>query len=114
MQPQQNQPMPPAQPVQPVQYVAQMENPGQTMAIIGLVLNFLSVFVAGIILGVISRNKSREAGMSTTLGTVCMVWGIIGTIGTALFIIFFIIVGIIAAANGETSSSYSLLQQNLL
>lgn len=114
MQPQQNQPVPPAQPAQPVQYAVPLENPGQTMAIIGLVLNFLGINIAGIILGVISRNKSREAGMSTTLGTVSMVWGIVGTVSGVLALIFLIIVFVIAAASETSPSTSSLLQQSLL
>ena len=50
------------------------------MGVIGCVLNLLGICIGGIILGVISRSKSNEAGMSTTWGTVSLVWGIIGTV----------------------------------
>ena len=50
------------------------------MGVIGCVLNLLGICIGGIILGIISRSKSKEAGMSTTWGTVSLVWGIIGTV----------------------------------
>ena len=95
----------PAQQPQPVQYVHVAENPGQTLGIVGLVLNFLGITIGGIILGVMSRNKSRAAGMSTTLGTVSMVWGIVATALAVVGFIFFFFVVILAAANGTSSST---------
>ena len=71
------------------------ENPGQNLGIIGIVLNVLGIGIGGLILGILSRNKSREAGMPTTIGTVSLVWGIIevviGFIAGIIFIIAFII-----------------------
>ena len=75
------------------------QNPGETIGIIGIVLNFLGINVGGIICGVISRNKSREVGASTTLGTVSLVWGIIGTALAFIAVSIFIILIIIGAAN---------------
>lgn len=67
------------------------ENPGQNLGIIGIILNVLGIGLGGLILGILSRNKSREAGMSTTIGTVSLVWGIIevviGFIAGIIFII---------------------------
>lgn len=98
-------PVQPGQPGQPVPgYAPQMENPGQTTGIIGLVLNFLGISIGGIILGIISRNKSKEAGMSTTIGTVSLVWGIVATVLAVLAIGFFIIIAVIAAST-ETPST---------
>ncbi len=96
-------PPPPPQPYAPQPYAqpyAQpnaypVENPGQTLGIIGLVLNFLGISIGGIILGVMSRNRSRAANMPTTLGTFSLVWGIIyavlGFIGFILFMLLLII-----------------------
>ena len=80
--------------------IAIVENPGQTLGIVGLVLNFFGINIAGIILGVMSRNKSSKANMSTTLGTVSLVWGIIGTVcGIIAFltIILFIVLAVASA-----------------
>ena len=67
------------------------ENPGQNLGIIGIILNVLGIGLGGLILGILSRNKSREVGMSTTIGTVSLVWGIIevviGFIAGIIFII---------------------------
>ena len=62
------------------------------MGIIGCIPNFLGICIGGIILGIISRNKSKEAGMPTTWGTVSLVWGIIGTVLGFISIIVFIII----------------------
>lgn len=100
------QPVPPAPqtyPGQPgVQYAQPMENPGQTTGIVGLVLNFLGITIGGIILGAISRNKSKAAGMSTTLGTISLVWGIIATVIGAI-VITLMIIGIILAASESST-----------
>lgn len=101
----------PGQPVPGQPYAPQpgmpVENPGQMLGIIGLVCNFLGVSIAGIILGVMSRNKSKQVGMSTTLGTISMVWGIVATVLATLGFIIFFTVAIIAAANDTTTTSTS-------
>ena len=56
------------------------ENPGQVLGIVSIVLSFLGLSIVGIILGVISRKKSKAANASTTLGTVGLILGIIGTV----------------------------------
>lgn len=98
----------PGQPNAP--YAQPIENPGQTLGIIGLVLNFIGISIGGIILGIMSRNKSRAVNMSTTLGTVSLVWGIIATalaiIGATLFIIL-VIIGAAASTPSTTSPSHS-------
>lgn len=86
-----------------------VENPGQTLGIIGLVLNFVGIAIGGIILGAMSRSKSKAAGMSTALGTISLVWGIVVTVLTILAVIFFIVVVVLAAASDPsiTTSTYS-------
>ena len=86
------------------------ENPGHTLGIVGLVLNFFGINIGGIILGVMSRNKSRQVGMSPTMGTISLIWGIIGTVIGFLimiFVIFLMFVGAVSSAGTSTSSSYS-------
>ena len=97
----------PARVGQPVPPVAYAQNPGDTLGIIGLVLNFFGINIGGIILGVMSRNRSKEAGFPTTLGTVSMVWGIVGTVLGFLAILFFVIMFIAAAASSSSYDSSS-------
>lgn len=101
MNAQPDQPTPPPVPTsgpQP-QYQPPVENPGQTLGIIGLVLNFMGISLGGIILGAMSRNKSKAAGMSTTLGTISLVWGIVVTALTILAVILFMVLVVFAASN---------------
>lgn len=94
----------PTQPPAPVAYAPRAENPGQTLGVIGLVLNILGISPGGIILGIMSRNKSKEAGMSSDLGTISLVWGIIGTVlGVILFVLM--IVGFVLLALSDSSST---------
>ncbi len=79
------QPQAATSPVTPVG--ASGENPGQTLGIISIVLDLIGFSVIGIILGVISRKKSKAAGHSTTLGTVGLVLGIIFTVIGLLFLV---------------------------
>lgn len=100
------QPLPPAG-----QQVQSDENPGQTLGIVSIVLSALGISIIGIILGVVSRNKSKKAGKSTTLGTVGLVLGIIGLV---LGLIWFVLAAVLAyngvqseAAKGVDSSFQS-------
>lgn len=96
----------PAQPAAPVTYAPRAENPGQTLGVIGLVLNILGITPGGIILGIMSRNKSKEAGMSSDIGTISLVWGIIGTVlGVILFVLMIIGFVLIALSDGSSTSS---------
>lgn len=102
------QPTPPAagqppapQPAQPGTYV---ENPGQTLGIIGIVLNAVGITIGGIILGALSRSKSKQAGMPTTLGTVSLVWGIVATALAFLFFVGWILLMIIAGVAASSGS----------
>ena len=81
--------VPVAQPTPVSQPVATTgENPGQTLGIISIVLSLVGLSVVGIILGVISRKKSKAVGASTTLGTIGMVLGIVVTVINVLLLIF--------------------------
>lgn len=109
--PQMQPPVPPQQSMPGQPYAPQpgipMENPGQTLGIVGLVCNFIGINIAGIVLGVMSRNKSKQYNMSTTLGTVSMIWGIVGTALGFLAFAFWIVILVIAAASSTTSDSSS-------
>jgi len=86
------------------------ENPGQTLGIISIVLDVIGLAFVGMILGIISRSKSKAAGMPTTLGTIGMVLGIIFTVIGFLYFIFIMIVafaGIQESASSAASSSGS-------
>ena len=106
-QPQVPQQPTPAQPPvsgQPVlQQPVYAENPGQTLGIIGLVLNILGIGIGGIILGAMSRMKSKQVGMSPLLGTISLVWGIVLTALVTLWVIFMVFIFIVAA-NSPTST----------
>lgn len=91
-------PLPPAAHGQPAQPGVYRENPGQNYGIIGLILNAVGVNIGGIILGIMSRNESRKVGMSTTIGTVSLVWGIIATALVALWLVFSILMFFLAIA----------------
>ena len=98
--------------------VASGENPGQTLGIISIVLDVVGFAVIGIVLGVISRNKSKAAGQSTTLGTIGMVLGIIFTVIGLLYIIAVAVIaysGIQGAASEsmESSTSDSSIQYDM-
>lgn len=100
----------PQQPAPQQMNIQVAENPGHTLGIVGLVLNFFGINIGGIILGVMSRNKSRQVGMSPTMGTISLIWGIIGTVIGFLimiFVIFLMFVGAVSSASTSTSSSYS-------
>ena len=69
--------------------------------------NLIGISIGGIILGVMSRNKSKSVNMSTALGTVSLVWGIIATAFAILGIILFTIIIVIAiASEPSTTPSY--------
>ncbi len=89
---------PPAPSIQPQAVAPSAENPGQTLGIISIVVTVLGFGLVGLILGVLSRNKSKAANMSTTLGTVGLVLGIISTV-VGFLVGIFLVIGIIAAAN---------------
>lgn len=91
------QPQPPQQ--QPANYSG--ENPGQALGIISIILPFVGFSVVGIILGAISRSKSKQAGMSTSLGTVGLIISIVVTVLAALLTTLWIVIVIVAASNSS-------------
>ncbi len=93
------------------------ENPGQLLGIISIILSVLGLSLIGIILGVISRKKSKAAGASTTLGTVGMVIGIVFTVIGMLFLLLVTLAaygGIQqrAKTNSSISSAFELSAQS--
>ena len=100
---QQPQPFPAAQPVPP----ASQENPGQILGIVSIVMIFVFPLL-GIILGALSRNKSKAAGMPSGLGTAGMIINIVVTvIGLIVGVLFFILVIAAAGSEANTSGSFS-------
>lgn len=101
----QNQPAPmaPQQPMPAPQqpYAAPQENPGQLFGILSIV--FFFVFpIAGIVLGVMSRNKSKAANMPSTLGTIGLVMNIIAVVLGVLWFVLMIILAASGAASGTS------------
>ncbi len=83
------------QPGQPVyQQPASPSNPGETMGIVALIMNFLGISLVGLILGIVSYNQSKKAGAGTAFGIINIIWGAIGTFAW-ISIIFLFIVGLI-------------------
>lgn len=93
----------PQAPQAPEQYAAQpaagAEDPGKTLGIVGLVLAFVFA-LAGLIVSIVARNKSKQAGFKNPFAT----WGIILSIA---FMVIGTIVGVLlgvatfAAVNSE-------------
>lgn len=89
----------------PAPVPAPAEDPGKTMGIIGIVLIFFFA-PAAIILGIISRKKSKAAGHSTTLGTVALVGGIVAAILNILAVVAFF--SLMAAGVNELNKQGSI------
>lgn len=78
------------------------------LGIIGIIVSvLLGVGLAGIVLGVVSRNKSKAANMPTTLGTISLVIGIIQTVIALIVVFFIVIMALVAASNPDYSDSSS-------
>ena len=115
-QPQDQQPAEAPAPVQQVQAPAatSTENPGQLFGILSIVADFIGLAVVGIVLGVLSRNKSKAANQATTLGTVGMVLGIVFTVLGLIWFLFVglaVIVGIQEGATTTTTTTSSSLYE---
>lgn len=67
------------------------ENPGQVFGILAIIAPFVGFSIVGIVLGIIARNKSKNAGYPTTLGTVGLVISIVVTILATLWLILMVI-----------------------
>ncbi len=71
-----------------------IDNPGKITGILSII--FMFVFpIIGIVFGMVSRNKSNAAGVSTRLGSI----GFVGSIITTLLLITSIVLFLIFAAN---------------
>jgi small-conductance mechanosensitive channel len=64
------------------------EDPGRTLGIIGLILSIVAS-VAGLIVSVIARNRSRAAGFDNTIAKAGIIVGIITTV---LVVVYFVVV----------------------
>ncbi|MDQ5932593.1 MAG: hypothetical protein QG649_678 [Patescibacteria group bacterium] len=96
-------------PVAPAGVGAPAEDPGKTMGIVGIILVFFFA-PAAIVLGMLSRNKSKAAGHSTTLGTVSLIGGIVMTVlGIISTIAFF---ALVSAGLNSISTSGSISTEN--
>jgi len=98
-------PTPAAAPVNQAPAV-QGEDPGHTLGIISIVLSFFGLSLIGIILGVVSRKKSKAVGAAGTLGTIGMILGIVFTV------IGVIAIGVLVAITMTAYSGIQDRQQN--
>lgn len=106
-----NQPGPPAPYGQPdpsygqQPYGAPREDPGKTLGIVGLVLCFV-VPLAGLIVSIIGKKKSRVAGFTNTPAKVGVILGWIFTIVGLVLAIIYIVVIIAVLNNTDMVNSY--------
>lgn len=104
-----------AAPMQPTDTLAQPatppagDNPGKTLGIVSIVLDFIGFALIGLILGIISRKKSKQAGQSATLGTVGMALGIVFTI---IGLGFFLLIILTAIPNLQEKARQQQLQSS--
>ncbi len=95
-----------SQPVSPFQaQPAVAEDPGKTLSIVGLILAFF-VSIAGLIVSIIGRKKSRKAGYSGTIGLI----GIIISIITTVFWFLVFLAVMLYAYNGVQKKSLQFKQ----
>jgi hypothetical protein len=71
-------------------------NTAQTLGIIGIVVGLLCCSPAGIVLGIVSMNKAKQQGQSTTIGLVAIVVSAIA-----------LLIGIVVFATGALSGMSS-------
>lgn len=77
---------------------APVEDPGKTLGIVGLVLAFVAPLI-GLIISIIARNQSKNAGFENKLAK----YGIIASIIImVLIVVIYVIVIIAALASGST------------
>ena len=94
------------------------QDPGNTLAIVSLVLFILGLPLIGIILAIVSKNKTRKAGLpSATLATVSLILNIIGfviSLGIILLLITTTFSGVQSKArNSKRQTDISTLQTQL-
>lgn len=100
------------QPVAPEQLSTQpqpasaAENPGKTLGIVSIILSLVGLGLVGLVVGILSRKKSKAANAPTTLGTV---GAVLGGISTAAIVIVGIIITIFI---GTSVNNVTDLQTN--
>ncbi|GAB3160649.1 hypothetical protein GCM10027059_09090 [Myceligenerans halotolerans] len=85
------------------QPMAGAEDPGKTLGIVGLVLAFVFT-LAGLIVSIIARNKSKAAGFDNAFAK----WGIILSIVFMVLGVIFAIIAIVLAVNAGSAAVQSL------
>ncbi|WP_054011086.1 DUF4190 domain-containing protein [Arthrobacter sp. ERGS1:01] len=103
-QPSFTQPAAPASPYAtnaPYGYAVPAEDPGKTLGIVGFILCFVCS-IAGLIVSIIAKKKSRAAGFNNTLANVGVILGWIFTILGVIAIIFYIIAIVALMNSGAT------------
>ena len=87
------------------------ENPGQLFGILSIVFSIIGLSVVGIVMGVLSRNKSKAVSAPTTLGTVGLSLSIVFTVLGVLWLITVVLVSLAgvqeAAKNNTTQTDYN-------
>lgn len=79
------------------------EDPGKVLGILGIVLGLLVMAPLGIILGIMSKNRSKAAGYDGSLGQVSLIIGAVLTVLGVLVLVGFIALAVMA---GDTSGTY--------
>lgn len=95
------------QPVAPVNpaVVQAGEDPGKTLGILGIVLGVLILPPIGIVLGIMSKNRSKAAGHDGTLGQVSFIIGTILTVLIVLMVALVVVMMMVAAGTPSTDTS---------
>ncbi len=70
------------------------KNPGDAIGIIGIALSFIGLFPLSIILGAISRKKSKAANMPARFGTISMVIGGIWSVAALAYIGVWVLIAV--------------------
>lgn len=82
------------------------ENPGQVLGIVSIVLALFFPLV-GLILGFVSRSKSKAAGASPKLGTIGIIVNAVLMVLSLLVFILFFVIGFAAVSQEAANSSTS-------
>lgn len=85
-----------------------LNDPDNTLGIIGLVLVFVCGGVVGLIVSLIALNKSKKRGYKNTIALIGVILGGIGTVLAVLWLIIVAIAGV-SSSGSTTSNLLSLL-----
>lgn len=85
----------PPQPMTPQAPGMVSEDPGKTLGIIGLILAFL-FGIAGLVISIIARSKSKAAGYSNGLAVAGIIVSIINMIVTTVLVVSIVFLGMTA------------------